>query len=188
MDIKLTEREEKFLREFYEKQKDGAKDNVGTREAIHVVEREERVFVPTKEDIEVWIDAEDEYEEYESFEALIEARRRECGADELPELCEVLYERINDVFICDINDYAEAFNIKGFYSGRYVYRYTPVAFFFIRDEAVRYMTDYQAHNCDNCRIYTYGLGYSNYGDLPCFRELLMKMGKELAEEMAGVSK
>ena len=66
--------------------------------------------------------------------------------------------------------------------GREVISYTPVAFFLIRDEAVRYKDGYQKHNCADCRIYTYGLGYSNNGDLPVFRNLLMRMGQDLLEE------
>ena len=62
------------------------------------------------------------------------------------------------------------------------FSHRPVAFFLIRDEALRYRDGYQAHNCGDCRIYTYGLGYSNNGDLPVFRELLMKLGKQLLQE------
>lgn len=40
----------------------------------------------------------------------------------------------------------------------------------------------EKHNCENCRVYTRGLGYSNNGDLPVFRALLMRMGEMIAVE------
>jgi len=103
---------------------------------------------------------------------------------ELPPYDEVEYEDVNEVWISSEEDYCEAYGINA-RSGQIIDTYRPVAFFLIRDEAVRYKDGYQKHNCDKCRIYTYGLGYSNDGDLPVFRELLMKIGKQLLQEGEG---
>jgi hypothetical protein len=176
--LTITEQERKFLAEFAEKQYEGAKDNVGTRTPIHVVERIEKTFVEDGSD-EVWVDDDNNYEAYEYFDDLIAARRQR--GEELPDYDSVEYEDVGDVWISNINDYCKAFkmNVR---TGRFIQHTSPVAFFLIRDEAVRYMKGYQAHNCADCRIFTYGLGYSNNGDLPVFRELLMRMGKAILQD------
>ncbi|MED3550166.1 hypothetical protein [Cytobacillus praedii] len=56
-----------------------------------------------------------------------------------------------------------------------------VAFFFIRDEAKRYMK-YQKHNLNEPRVYTYSAGYANYGDFVPFRELLLSIGQQLNQD------
>lgn len=178
MNLELTDKERKFLAEFAEKQYEGAKSNVGTCTPIHVVERIEKDFVEDASD-EVWVDADNEYEAYESFEDLVDARRQR--GEKIPDYDDVEYETVGDVWINGRADYCKAYQINA-YSGRYVTHTRPVAFFLIRDEAVRYRNGYQAHNCHDCRIFTYGLGYANNGDLPVFRELLMKMGKAVLQE------
>ncbi|WP_054710787.1 hypothetical protein [Bacillus sp. JCM 19041] len=55
------------------------------------------------------------------------------------------------------------------------YEWEDVAFFFIRDEAVKYLK-YQSHNLTKRRVYTHGLGYVNHGDMSYFRALLMTLG------------
>jgi hypothetical protein len=170
----------KFLVEFAKKQYEGAKDNLGTKTPIHVVERIEKTFIEDGSE-EVWVDDDNDYEAYESFDDLIAARRN--NGEELPDYEAVEYEDVGDVWISSQEDYCRAYkmNVR---SGRFIQHTSPCAFFLIRDEAVRYMKGYQSHNCGDCRIYTYGLGYSNLGDLPVFRELLMKMGRALISENA----
>lgn len=174
MNIELTEREAKLLAEFAAKQYEGAKGNVGTRTPIHIVERREQFF--SAGDGDEWMCEDNDYKLYPDFDAMIEDLRK--GGKELPPYDEVEYEDVNDVWISSTEDYCEAYGVNA-QSGRIIDTYRPVAFFLIRDEAVRYKDGYQSHNCEDCRIYTYGLGYSNNGDLPVFRELLMRMGKEL---------
>lgn len=173
--LKFSEQEEKLLKEFYEKQHSGAKDNVGTRDAIHVVERVVKQFVPVPDEGNWYYDGKCYY----SFDDLIDALREDTP--DLPDYDDVKYEEVNGTEIWSRADYIKAFDITA-YEGRIVESHQPVAFFFILDEAKRYKNDYQSHNCSNCRIYTYSLGYSNYGDLPVFREMLLKMGKELLGE------
>ena len=176
--IELKDKERKYLIEFAQKQHDCAKDNVGTRTPIHLVERMTRHFVEDGSD-EAWLDADNEYAEYDSFGELIEARNK--NGDELPSYEDVVFEDINDVWICDYKSYCEAHGINAI-SGRHIETYQPVAFFLIRDEAKRYRDDYQKHNCQDCRIFTYSLGYANKGDFPVFRALLMDLGKQLIAE------
>lgn len=178
VNVILTEQERRFLAEFAAKQYEGADGNVGTRTPIHVVERTNKTFVQDGSD-EVWVDADNEYAAYDSFDDLIEARRK--NGEDLPDYEDAEFEDVNDIWIDSIAAYCKAYSID-VYSGRYLLSHRPVAFFLIRDEAVRYMKGYQAHNCDDCRIYTYDLGYSNNGDLPIFRELLMRMGKAVLQE------
>jgi len=155
--LKFSEQEEKFLKEFYEKQHSGAKDNVGTRDAIHVVERVVEEFVPVPGEGEWYYDGKCYY----GFDSLLEALRKE--KPDLPEYDEVVYEEVNSREIWEDIDYIKAFDIEA-YEGKIVRSYRPVAYFFILDEAKRYKNEYQAHNCSDCRIYTSSLGYSNYGD------------------------
>jgi hypothetical protein len=175
MNIELTEKERKFLAEFASKQYEGAKDNLGTCTPIHVVERIEKTFIEDGSG-KVWVDDNNDYETYESFDDLIKARQ-ELGED-LPDYKDVENENVGDIWIFSPEEYCEAYkmNVR---SGRFIRHTQPVAFFLIHDEAVRYMKGYQSHNCSDCRIYTYSLGYSNEGDLPVFRALLMKIGKAI---------
>lgn len=175
--IELNARELKYLAEFAEKQYEGADANLGTRTPIHVVERKENYF--SQGDGSEWLCEDTEYEVYKTFEEMLEDLRK--TGKELPPYDDVEYEDVNDVWISDEAAYCEAYGIHA-QRGAIIDTYRPVAFFLIRDEALRYRDGYQAHNCEDCRIYTYGLGYSNDGDLPVFRELLMKMGRQLAQE------
>lgn len=175
--IELNAQELKYLAEFSEKQYEGADANLGTRTPIHVVERKEKYF--SQGDGSEWLCEDAEYEVYKTFDEMLEDLRK--TGKELPSYDDVEYEDVNDVWISDEAAYCEAYEIHA-QRGTIIDTYRPVAFFLIRDEAVRYRDGYQAHNCEDCRIYTYGLGYSNNGDLPVFRELLMKMGRQLAQE------
>lgn len=175
--IELNAQELKYLAQFAEKQYEGAAANLGTRTPIHVVERKENYF--SQGDGSEWLCEDTEYEVYKTFDEMLEDLRR--TGKELPPYEDVEYEDVNDVWISDEAEYCEAYGIHA-QSGTIIDTYRPVAFFLIRDEALRYRDGYQAHNCEDCRIYTYGLGYSNNGDLPVFRELLMKMGRQLAQE------
>lgn len=179
MNIELTEREKQMLSAFAEKQCAGAKDNVGTMTPIHVVERIRKQYVESDEG-EAWLfnDGYD-YKYFDTFDEMI-AHARKSTDKTIPEYSDVEYEDIEtddgEVWIEDEKAFCKAFGIQAYKCT--VVEYTePVAFFFIREEAVKYKDGYQSHNCANCRIYTYGLGYSNNGDLPVFRALLMRMGE-----------
>lgn len=181
MNIELTEREKQMLSIFAEKQCEGAKDNIGTVTPIHVVERVRTEYVDTPNG-DTWIWTNDyEYKAFDNFDDMV-AYIREQTKEDYPEYGDIEYKDVTkngeEIWIESEEAYCHAFGIEAFRA--IAVQYTePVAFFFIRDEAVKYMTDYQKHNCRNCRIYTYGLGYSNKGDLPVFRALLMRMGESI---------
>ena len=81
-------------------------------------------------------------------------------------------------FILDYEDYFQAYGVN-FFTMAWVEEYwEDVAFFFVRDEAVKY-TKYQSHNLHHPRVFSHHLGYANQGDLPHFYELLMKMSNQL---------
>lgn len=188
--IEITEAQEKFLKTFAEKQYPGAKDNLATVSPIHVVQtRRERVINP----------------DYDSCDHIAYYNTdMEMGFDSLKEMVESYYEdddidfeiipyekcQYQDIkgydekeyHIYDENDYCEAYGIDGSNVHKtYVgYYYETVAFFFIREEAERYMK-YQGHNLTSPRVYTYGPGYSNCGDYVPFWNLLMNIGQKLNE-------
>jgi len=174
----LTGVETEFLKKLHEKQHNGARDNLGKIDAIHVVEKNDRIFSGS-DDGNVWVDGDNDYKEYGSFGALISERRRR--GENLPEYESVLYETVNDIWITTAKEYCMAYGLN-VYCGEYIDRWCPVAFFLIRDEAVRYKDGYQSHNCGGCRIYTYSMGYANHGDLPVFRDMLLRMGEQLSNE------
>lgn len=184
MNIELTKRERDFLTEFAKKQHDGAKDNVGTMTPIHVVERIRTEYVENPNG-DAWIWTNDyEYKAFDNFDDMV-AYVREQTKEDYPEYGDVEYEDVvkdgEEIWVENEEAYCRAFGIKAYRAAAVQYT-EPVAFFFIRDEAVKYMTGYQKHNCENCRIYTRGLGYSNNGDLPVFRALLLRMGEMIAKE------
>lgn len=181
--IDINERQEMFLRQFAERQFDGAPDNLSTRTPIFVVEREHELIAPEgygdgKTFFSYWHDG--EHLLAETADELIE---KVTGAKPIPlsEAIEAMNIIVggNEVFVVDEKDYLEAYGIEGFEKLETHTTYKPVAFFLTLAEAKRYKNDYQSHNCGNCRIYGYGLGYSNKGDLPEFRNMLMKIGTAL---------
>ena len=182
MNIELTSREKELLATFAEKQYNGAKDNVGTMTPIHVVERIRTEYTESPDgDAWMWTDGDCEFRAFDYFDDMVAYAKEQTGKD-YPPYDEVEYEDVEKddgetVWISEEADYLEAFGIKAFKVKAFQYT-EPVAFFFIRDEAVRYKEGYQKHNCGaDCQIYTYGLGYDNKGDLPIFRALLMRMGE-----------
>lgn len=178
--INLNNDEISFLKQFSEKQKNGAKDNVGTMTPIHLVERIRKEYIES-DDGHAWVWNDDyEWKTFDSFDEMLDYAR-EATKENYPPYDDVEYADVNDIWIESEKAYCEAYGIKAFPCKMVEYT-EPVAFFFILDEAKAYMNGYQKHNCSDCRIYTYGLGYSNRGDLPTFRELLMKMGTALLEE------
>lgn len=180
MNIELTSREKDMLAEFAKKQYDGAKDNIGTMTPIHVVERIRKEYVESEEgEAWLWTDY-NEWKTFDSFDEMLDYAKK-ATKENYPPYDEVEYEDVNDIWIDSEKSYCKAFNINA-YPCKVVQYTEPVAFFFIRDEAIKYKDGYQAHNCDNCRTYTYGLGYSNNGDLPVFRALLMRMGEIINAE------
>ncbi len=192
--IGLSERQVHFLKMFAANHYPGAKDNLATNKPIHVVQtRRERVVDSS----------------YDSPDATKYYLRSDCTAyDSAKELISGYYERgydeecpieivsfkeayAQDEFT-DINgegqvlmneeEYFEAYGLtKDMYSKVNIeYYYEPVAYFFILEEARRYI-EYQRHNLCNPRTYTYSCGFANHGEYEHFWDLLFSIGKMLNE-------
>lgn len=192
--IELDEKQEKFLKEFAAKHYDGARDNLCTVNAFHVVESKRYDHIPYSEDIVDWYSDlplkftdSDEYDVwYEDETELIrdyyEDRGEVCPIEITPYADYEYITNIDDeeVFVSNYQEYFNAYGIeiKGVaWEKSY---YVPVAYFFILDEAKRYI-EYQRHNLRSPRTYTYSAGYANYGDFVPFRNLLLSMGSKLLE-------
>lgn len=190
IEIEITEAQEKFLKEFAEKQYIGAKDNLSTICPIHVVQdRRERVVNPDYDKVDRIIYHDSELNlDLNALEEIIEHYYEEEDIN----FSIIPYEEAKDnkikgsdgkeYYIYDEDDYLIAYginhtNIEKIHVGYY---YENVAYFFIRDEAKDYMR-YQSHNLISPRIYTFGPGYSNCGDYVPFWNLLMSIGQKLNE-------
>lgn len=190
IEIEITETQEELLKKFAAKQYPGAEDNASTMCPIHAVQtRRERIVNPDYDHVDV-------ISYYHT--------NMELGFDSLKEMVEFYYEdedinfsiipyedaKSKDIIgfngdtyhIYDEDDYLEAYGLNSMYVEKvYVgHYYENVAYFFIRDEAKDYMK-YQGHNLTSPRVYTFGPGYSNYGDYVPFWNLLMSIGQKLNE-------
>lgn len=195
IEIELTEQQEKFLKEFASKHYDGARDNVCTVDAFHVVESKRYEYIPYSDDITDWYadlplkftDSEEYEVWYEDETELIrehyEDRGDECPIEIVPyeEYSDIEDIHGNEIFISNYVEYFNAYGIDIRGVAWVKSYYVPVAYFFILDEAKRYI-EYQRHNLRQPRTYTYSAGYSNYGDFVPFRNLLLTMGTQLNKE------
>lgn len=193
LEIELTEKQEKFLKMFAEKHCNGAEDNRMTSDCLHVVEdKRERHIVYHEDLVDYYSDLDlkfcnDEAHEcwYDNEVELIEEYLLDNGCDEVEV---VSYEEayLNNIIGLDgeeyginsYNDYFKSYGIQYVAISWIDYEYIPVAYFFILDEAKRYLK-YQAHNLRSPRVYTHSAGYSNCGDFIPFRDLLLEMGTGL---------
>lgn len=193
--IDLTERQERFLKEFAAKHYSGSHANVLTSKPIHFVQtRRERVVDPDYESpdktsyvVPDWV------EDYDSPHELVEAyysddRDDECpipivSFDEAYEMAEFIGVDGEEHVILDKKDYFEAYGIPSnlYCEVAVAYYWDIVAVFFILDAAKEYMK-YQSHNLTAPRTYTVGAGYANKGEYEDFWDLLFKMGCQLSEQ------
>lgn len=196
--VDLTEQQEKFLKEFAQKQHNGAEDNRYTGNAFHVVENKRYEYIPYHNDlIDYYTDLpvshtfDSDYEDwYENEVELIQeyyeySSEKDCLIEIKP-FEEVKYKEFQTVNgnytrIVDIYDYFKAYGVNITASAWKRYHWEKVAFFFILDEAKSYMK-YQKHNLREPRVYTYSAGYANRGDFVPFRSLLLQMGEQLNKE------
>lgn len=83
-----------------------------------------------------------------------------------------------EVFISNYEDYFGVYGLERVSVAFESYEYKDVAFFFILEEARRYM-QYQGHNLTEPRTYSYHAGYSNKGEYSHFYQLLFDLGENL---------
>ena len=166
MNIQLTDREAKFLKQYSEIY-ESEREIDSTANPIVVVEAQQDIPADADYGYDkvtyVWdmesYDDEDELEEELKENDFTSKERDEIFA-ELEETGEALGGSIQRVFV----------NIL----------WVPVAYFLTRSEAEKYC-QYQKHNLKNPRVYSRYVGYRNNGDLDCLMGLLLRMGKELSE-------
>lgn len=196
--INLDEKQEKFLKEFAAKHYHGADGNLHTTDAFHVVENKRYHYIPYSwditdhfSDLPLTFTFDEDYETwYDDETELIKDWYDYCREDDCPieikPFSEVSYKYLTGVngeeeLITDINEYFEAYGVKVHAIAWKQHYWEKVAFFFIRDEAKRYM-EYQRHNLREPRVYTYSAGYANKGDFVPFRDLLLSIGTQLNKE------
>lgn len=194
--INLNEKQEMFLKEFASKHYSGAEGNRMTADCLHVVENKRERYIPYHEDLwdyycdkdmrfsrdsdhEIWFDNEiDLVNDY--LDNYIEDEVKVTSYEDAY-LNTIIGVDGEEHIICNYSDYFEAYGIEYSAIAWIEDYYEPVAYFFILDEAKRYI-QYQRHNLKNPRVYTHSAGYSNYGDFVPFRNLLLKMGEQLIRE------
>jgi len=187
LEIELTEAQKNFLKQFYEDHKVGSDKNLCTYMPIHVVEEVNYNYVPYDTIIEdysieghiCFYDSSDSYV-YHSIDELTECWNDNVDEDYMiPKYSEVINTTVNYVHILNEEDYINAYQIENIETWYAIKNYVPIAFFFIRKEALRYM-EYQSHNLNKPRVFTYGPGYSNNGEYEHFFKLLQDIGKQLS--------
>lgn len=183
LEIELTEAQEKFLKKFYEDHHMGSKKNLCTYMPIHVVESMEYIYTPydsnyTSNGHICFV--EDGEHVYHSIDDLTEVWNNNTDEEyNIPLYSEVVHTEVNDIYIVNEEDYLNAFDIENVEIFFAIENYRPVAFFFIKEEASKYL-QYQGHNLDKPRVYTYSPGYSNLGEYEHFFTLLQDIGKQLS--------
>lgn len=184
--IELTEAQEKFLKKFNEDHYDGSDKNLATVTPIHVVESVQYLFVPYDWKLEeyslgghICFYETDTCHLYHDINDLTEDWNNNTDEEyNIPNYESVIGEKINSVFIDNEEDYINAYGIENIEVSYAIKKYVPKAFFFIREEAEKYI-EYQKHNLCEPRVYTYSPGYANYGEYTHFFELLQNIGKQL---------
>lgn len=167
MNIKLTDREIGFLKQYADMYEKERKIDC-TNRPIVVVESQRDVVVDSDYGYDeiryVW--------DEESYD----------GEDELKEVLEendFTNEEIEHILL-ELQEHGKA--LIGSISKIYVnIEWFPVAYFLTRVEAEEYCK-YQRHNLNKPRVYSRHIGYSNSGDLDCLMYLLLRMGTEILKE------
>lgn len=191
--IELTEEQEHFLKEFAAKHYEGSKHNVGTHQPIHMVQtRRERIVDPDYDSADEvkYVVPDWDYQDFDSAEELVRAwyEDKDCPIEIVSFKDAYRANRFIDIHgeeqvILDEEEYLEAYGIdeKQYDKVHRAYYYETIAFFFILDEAKKYI-EYQGHNLRSPRTYTMGGGYANKGEYHHFWELLFSMGLKLNGE------
>lgn len=165
MNIKLTENEIRFLKQYAEVYKQERSIDCTADPIVVVEDIEELVAADGYGDrtIYAWEDS--------TYDSLDELKKdlRENG-----------YSKREIALFCDDLEYQG--NCKdGEIQRLSVHRrHYPIAYFLTRAEAERYVK-YQSHNLKEPRVYTRHYGYANSGDLQCLYKLLLRMGQQLNE-------
>lgn len=191
--VTLTEQQEQFLKVFADKQFPGAEDNLHTVNPIHIVRSKYYEYIPYHKDLtDYFIDlplaytSDDDYDDWYDSEVEMIREYYEYLEEDCPEVQPfemAQYTNITspdgeEIFVEDFDDYFGAYGCKVTAIAWRKEEWQPVAYFFIRSEAEKYLA-YQKHNLNTPMIYTSSAGYDNRGDFHHFWELLMGLGIQL---------
>jgi len=190
--VNLTDKQVEFLKKFAKNHAPNSPDNVCTANPIHVVQDNRHRIIPYGADIEEYMDTEN---------LVFMNRECDCQFDSEVEFIKQYYEWKDEEppekvipfkeahlklktkdgwLITSWEEYFEYYGVNEYHMGWKEDNWQDIAFFFILEEAKKYIK-YQGHNLKNPRIYTFG-GYGNKGEYHHFWELLFNLGKQLISE------
>lgn len=183
LEIEISEEQERFLRQFAEKQYEDARDNLGTRKPIHLVQSKRLVYKYDgggNGDYDVYLC----YPEYENEifpdeRAVVLKYGDYDDPDKVVDYDTAFADGIDGEIISDENDYFRAYGVlEDIIKCSVDIEYDTVAYFFILENAREYIK-YQGHNLTEPKTFTVSGGYSNKGEYESFYDLLMSIGTKL---------
>ncbi len=189
IELEINDRQAEFLRQFAKNQHEGARDNIGTRKPLHLVQTEELEYIYDgggNGDYDVFICTDDYSETYPTEKELVLALGYYNDKSDVVDYETAWSNNLTDpvteeeVLICDFEDYLTFYGLdpENILRCSVIVRYRTVAYFWILENARQYIK-YQGHNLTNPRTYTVGGGYSNKGEYESFFDLLMAAGTAL---------
>lgn len=184
INIELTDEQVSYLKQFAANQYEGAEDNVCTPKPLHLVQTQIEEYIHDgggNGEYDVYINTDDYSERFENERDLVLKYGKYDNPDDVVDYETAYYEKdsINDRTIYDIDDYFKAYGIdSAIECCSVVRRYETVAYFFILENAKKYIKA-QSHNLNNPRTFTVYRGYSNESEYEPFFDLLMSIGTKL---------
>jgi hypothetical protein len=179
MIVELSERQSELLTQFAHLQREGSPDNLCTKQPIFVVQKKVQLAAPKGYGHRIygyngWHGS--DFAQEKTPDSVIERFGIEPEAT-LAQALESGELKVNGqtIDIYDEEGYFKALGATVEENEVYI-TWKNMAFFLTLEEAKRYKNGYQKHNCHDCRIFGFGLGYDNRGDLPEFYSILMQMG------------
>jgi len=191
--VNLSDKQVEFLKKFAKNHAPNSPDNLCTANPIHVVQDNRHRIIPYGADIEEYMDDENlvfmDRECDCHFDSEVEFINQyyEWKGEEPPEKvipfkeAYLKLETKEEWLITTWEEYFGYYGVKKYHMGWKENDWQDVAFFFILEEARKYIM-YQRHNLKNPRTYTFSGGYSNKGEYHHFWELLFNIGKQLSGE------
>jgi hypothetical protein len=190
--INLAESQIKYLKLFAANHFPGANDNLCTHNPIHVVQDNRHRIIPYSIDIEEFMNAHDlvfmdreccsEFVSEVDFIKQYYAWKDKEPPKDLVSFKEAQYKLVtkNGWRITSWYEYFKHYNVEEYHMGWRQDDWQNIAFFFILEEARRYIK-YQGHNLRDPRTFTFSAGYGNEGEYQHFWRLLLDIGKQLNE-------
>ena len=185
INIELTDKQVKYLKQFASNQYEGSDDNVWTAKPLHLVQTRVEEYIHDgggNGEHDVYINTDDYEKKFKSEKDLVIEYGTYDNPDDIVDY-ETAHMKgfINNIRISDISDYFQAYGIGSIIECcSVIYRYKTVAYFFILENAKKYIKE-QSHNLTEPRTYTVHRGYSNEAEYEPFFDLLMNIGTKLNE-------